>query len=296
MRFIQQISILCLIVLPTITFSQKNVYATQIDTIKIHKSNDPLVFFTKIDTIGRQYFVTKIKVYDPRKETLLQTINDTSSSNFGGGRVNYLDINLDGYKDIEINCGVNNLIPIYSFWLYDRGKREYSYSSEFSRLHRYYIDRENKEIKSVSQFVGGIGGYECLYRVENGRLFKVIDNLSQGRESESNIYYNNKKIQTIRMETYDTGYNNDTLIFKIYAVNGSSEILIGKSWRRFISNLDISYHSKDKGIFEKFNDNWYELIKKEEYSYEELTPDTLTKKVKKYKAVGNGWEEVDEFN
>jgi hypothetical protein len=172
MKIIQRISILYLIISPIITSSQSDIYITQIDTIKIHESHKPLIFFTMIDTIGRKYFITKIEVYDPRKETLLQIIEDTSSYNFDGGLVSYFDINFDGYNDIEIDCGVNNLIPIYSFWLYDKKKKRYVYSSDFSQLHRYHIDKDNKEISSVAQSLGGSGGYSCLYRVKMANYLK----------------------------------------------------------------------------------------------------------------------------
>lgn len=286
--------ILLCCVLSSSIYSQNSLNATQIDTIKISKSSQDFIFSTITDTVDSYTLVTRIEIYDQTKNVLVQTINDTCVCGLTGGNVSYIDINFDGYIDIEIFHGMNNLIPYLSFWLYDKYLERYFYSEEFSELNMYYVDYENKEITSVAQATGGRGGYSCNYGVKNGRLIKIVDNYIDWDDHVSNIYSNNEIAQTIRWKKDEFNYDGEVIVFEKYAINDKSEILIEKSWRIDKGKYLIS--DDGSGVIVKEIDGvYYQMLKKEVYSYEEIGVDTLLRKTRKYEAIGNKLKEVTEF-
>jgi hypothetical protein len=271
----------------------------QIDTIKISDSLKSKIFIIKADTAEiiskdiSNYLITQIEITDFNDNSIVQTIIDTSAMNFGVGEIDFVDVNFDGYLDIDINLGFHDLTPFHSFWLYDNSKNIFYYSPEFSQLNDYSFDSDKKEIKSNSQSTGGRGGYSEILNVENGKL-----SLIETEYSNYNDYERKRLIKNVlRTDSLvETGSLNDgTSVFEIYNLVNDSLLLTEKSW---LVDLEMPF-PKDVYMNEIYNCGIWggcmKYLRKEIYIYDDKQQIFSIQDTLKYQAVDNKWKKVKTF-
>ena len=93
------------------TFGQTLLPFEQTDTIKISNVPNSNAFIINLNfhevKSNDEYpkFINTIKVYDFLSHSLVQTIVDSLIQGGYAGGAEYVDINLDGYLDIDVNEG-----------------------------------------------------------------------------------------------------------------------------------------------------------------------------------------------
>lgn len=283
-------------------FPQNNSALAQIDTINIGSPtyNLTFVFRTDISHVEsvrneRNLFI-KMDVYNYSDNTLLQTFIDTIDYRTGAGEVEFCDINLDGYKDIDINSGIHNLSPSHSFWLYDSTKNKFYHSEEYSHLMDYSIDEGNKEIESYDQFTGARGGYTEYYKVLNGHLFLFATDYSNLFDFEKKEIVHGVLRTVASNYTYNVIDPNDQQItvFEYYTLIDDSLLLKQKSWLSEVT--DIDENMSKNGIYEVGGLREYlKYIRKEIYTYNIDSIKSL-KNIDRYQVINNKWIKVKNFN
>ncbi len=292
---------LLIFIIPT-SLAQDKIEYSQVDTVKICNSPQPKTFISKVITseIKSEYdteLITDINIYNLSNETFLQSIRDTSIFNSFGGEVDYLDINLDGYLDIDINLGYFNLVPSHSFWLFNSKDNKFYYSRDFSQLNDYSVDAEKKIIKSGEQSLSGSGGYSKKYKIENDSLILI--------ETSYSDYYNSGKSELVNGELktvertsqeWETDRNNNQLIvLNKYKLIEDSLLIIEKNWLiEFKEKIEHSVYYDD--IYDcSYLGYCLKYVKKEVYSYEKNKNGELIKNTEKYQVINDEWVKVDEF-
>jgi hypothetical protein len=285
-----------------ITIAQKVETVIQIDTVRVANIPASMIFIIKIDTsmLDHKYsfgsdLITHIELYEYINNLLVQTINDTSESNSFAGGVNYVDINLDGYLDLDIDLGVSNLTPFHSFWLYDQLKNKFYHSPEFSQLNDYSIDFDKKEIDSYSQSTGGRGGYNEKYKVGNGKLYLIGTEYSNFYDYEKKELVNGVLKVVSKEEPEDIKDKNGNYIklIKTYNLVNDSLLLTKKSWLVDAEGEDLNKYDSDT----YYCSPWGECLKylrKEIYSYDK-NDGQLSTKILKYQVFNNKWKKVKDF-
>ena len=280
---------------------QQNVYE-QVDTIKITNDPESMILIIKVDTFkikwesGFRDMINHIEVYDYSNKELIQTINDSSESYSFAGGVDYVDINLDGYLDIDILLGISNLTPFHSFWLFDKLNNKFYSSPDFSQLNEYDIDVDKKEIDSYSQSTGGRGGYSEKFKIENGNLFLIEKEYSNYFDYERQEIINGvlRTVELIEEEWLtDDDKGNGTSIINTYKLFYDSLLLTEKSWMTDLNGEDASKYNSDT----YYCGPWGECIKylrKEVYSYN-INDGRLTQEILKYQVINNKWTKVEDF-
>jgi hypothetical protein len=224
------------------------------DTIKV--TNDPtsMILIIKIDTslIKHKYsigsdMITHIEIYDYSNNLLVQSINDTSESHSFAGGVDYIDINLDGYLDIDIDLGVSNLTPIHSFWLFEKLDNKFYYSPDFSQLNAYNIDLDKKEINSYSQSTGGRGGSSEKYKVENGNLYLIETEYSNYYDYERKELINGilRTVEVDELNEVKDDEGNYINVINSYNLVDDSLLLTEKNWLIEFKGEDYSKYDSD---------------------------------------------------
>ena len=273
------------------------------DTVIIHSSIKSLIFISEFDTIKVSDFgyddkdyIINVKVIDSETDSLLQIVSDTGD--YWEPSLKFIDINLDGYLDMEFYVSYSNLVPIYSFWIYDSAKSLFIYSDEYSVLNDYSIDIEKREIESFAQSTGGRGGYTEKYKIVDGHLSLF--------ETESSNYYDyerqeviNGVLKTVALEKEDWAKDdegNHLSIIEIYKLVNDSLLSTEKNWLTAIgmpypddiSDNDI-YNCGPWGGCLKY-------LRKEVYSYDIESNGYIIKDTTRYQVINNKWEIVKAFN
>ena len=284
----------------TITIAQQNNSYIQVDTVKICELSKSITFIFKIDTskISLNYYdgyiITTIDIFNMSNGLSAQTIVDTSEMHFGFGGVEYVDVNLDGYLDLDIDLGSFNLTPFHSFWLYDQLKNEFYHSPEFSQLNDYSIDVDEKEIESYSPSTGGRGGYSDKYKIKNGNLFLMKTEYSnyydyQRQEIVNNVLRTDSLVKTDWVSSV-------TSVFETYSLLNDSLLLTEKSWLT--------------GVKSPYPDDIYEneiyncgpwggcmiYLWKEIYIYGNKKKSYTITDTLRYQVINNKWKKVKTFN
>lgn len=269
-----------------------NLFAQQFDTLNIHNKRDPLVYIFKSDTSlfdNGNKIISNIQVYNLEGNLLIQSLSDTSDYYMWGGKIKFIDINLDGFLDIDIYIGNINLVPLHTFWIFNKITRKYYYSSKFSELNEYYIDSAKNRIESYKQYTGGKGADYHYYNIIDGKLFEASS------EEYWKFNYNYKSVingeivtTAQRIESEITDYNgNKIIILDSYKYILDSLRLVTKSWLVDIPNQVIDINHKD--IYECGpSGKCLKYIKKEIYSYS-VNNDSVFISICKYKVKNKIW-------
>lgn len=287
----------CLLFFSSTKAQQFNV--EQIDTIRISSSQESKLFIIKVDTSeiilkdDFNYLITKIEINNLNDNSLFQTIIDTSEMIFGAGGVDFVDVNLDGYLDLDLNLGYSNLMPIHSFWLYCPKTKQFFQSPEYSQLNDYDIDIDKKEIESYSQSTGGRGGSSEKYKIKNGNLVLLETEYSNFYE-----FVHQRLIDNIlRTDSLvETGSSEDgTSIFEIYNLVKDSLLLTEKIWA---VDIEPPYSNEiyDNEIYDC--EPWGGCIKylrKEIYLYGNKKQGYTVQDTVRYQVINNKWQKVKIF-
>ena len=219
----------------------------QIDTLRLCDSTESNLFILNINTneINTQEgadLVTNIEIHNFLDDSLIQKFSDTSNSGIMSGEIEYVDINSDGCKDIDIHTGGYNLVPTHSFWLFNKLNNRFYYSPEFSQLNEFSIVFGKKEIESYSQSTGGRGGSSEKYKIENGSLSLM--------ETEYSNYYDyerqeviNGVLRTVELEKEEwikDDEDNHMSVIKIYNLVNDSLLLTERNW---LTGVNMPYSS-----------------------------------------------------
>jgi len=269
MKYFNFITFIFLIIfyLCNVTVAQRHNSYIQIDTINICEKPNSMVFIFKSDTskISAKYFdrdmITTIEIFKLGNGLPVQKIIDTSR-NYYDCWIDYVDINLDGYLDLDINLGYYNLIPYHSFWLYNKFKKEYSHSSEYSELNDYYLNTDKKEINSVEQFTGGRGGIISTYKIDD-------ENLSLIKE----VFIDIDSTTKVQIELYENIFD--------------SLMVIEKKWLIEVQEIPWEMRTSDTYLCEDGRNMKY--LKKELYKYQKINGEIISE-VQNYKVLNNKWQ------
>ncbi len=213
------------------------------------------------------------------------------------GEIEYVDINSDGCKDIDIHTGGYNLVPTHSFWLFNKLNNRFYYSPEFSQLNEFSIVFGKKEIESYSQSTGGRGGSSEKYKIENGSLSLM--------ETEYSNYYDyerqeviNGVLRTVELEKEEwikDDEDNHMSVIKIYNLVNDSLLLTERNW---LTGVNMPY-SSDIYDNEIYNCGpWggcLKYLRKEVYSYDIKAGDYAIKDTLRFEVINNKWEKVKIF-
>jgi hypothetical protein len=88
---------------------------------------------------------------------IIQTINDTISGCFATLGIfdndnDFMDVNFDGYVDLPIIIGVENLgVFHYNIWLYSSDKNLFELYEDFKNLPGVYINTDDKQLVTFSK-------------------------------------------------------------------------------------------------------------------------------------------------
>jgi hypothetical protein len=241
--------------------------------------------------------ITQIELYDYSTNKLIQIIKDTSESYSFPDWVTYIDINLDGYLDIDIPLGYFNLVPFHSFWLYDNTRNLFFHSEEFSQLNDYYIDQEEKIISSHAQSTGGRGAEVEKYKIENGNLTLIETSYSNYYDYEKKALVNGDLI-TVELIEEDYSETNETdiedaIILNYYKLLYDTLLLVEKEW---LIDIDIKKEKNNVWSSDIYNCGpWggcLKYLRREVYSYHLNQDGQLVKEILKYRVVNNKWEKL----
>jgi hypothetical protein len=283
-------------------YAQEQNEYSQIDTVKICDMPQSKTFIFKVVTseINSEYnkeLITDIYIYNLPNETFLQIIKDTSTLNFSGGEVDYVDINIDGYLDIDINLGYYNLIASHTFWLFDPKDNKFYYSGEFSRLNDYYVDVDEKIIESNELSLGGSGGYSQKFKVENDSLILIETSFGNYYEYEKTKLINGmlKTVEKVE-EGWETDSNdNQLIVLSHYKLIEDTLLIIEKEWLTEL-NEKITNDTSSDDIYDCGPWGWcLKYLKKEIYSYKKNESVKLIKNTEKYQVLNDEWVKVVEF-
>jgi hypothetical protein len=298
MKNIYNILLYCFLFL-SITNAQQIAAYEQIDTIRVSNFPDSKIFLIKVDTTeitskyNLRYLIAHIEITDLNKDSLIQTISDTSEMNYAAGGVEYVDINLDGYLDLDLNLGLINLIPLHSFYLYNQFKDEYYYSPDFSQLNDYEIDVDKKEIESYSQSTGGRGGYRAKYKIKNDNLFLIEDENSNYYDYEHQKVINN----VLRTDSLvETDWVHSTAVLDTYTLVNDSLLLTEKSW---LTGVAAPYPADIEENHLYNCGSWggcMKYLKKEIYFYGNRNKSYTIKDTLRYQVINNKWQKIKTFN
>ena len=109
---------------------------------------------TRISDIKSIYELT---ISDFNTKQLLQTINDTINGRMASLGIidndfELMDVNFDGYVDLPIKIGVENLgVSHYNVWLFNNTKNTFELFDEFKDLPGLYISTEKKQLHTFSK-------------------------------------------------------------------------------------------------------------------------------------------------
>ena len=270
----------------------------RIDTLKVCDSPgaDRFIIYIKSDEIQRnevELQVTDFEIHNFLDNSLVQIFSDTSNYGMMSGDIEYIDINLDGCKDIDIHTSGYNLTPTHTFLLFDKIKKEFHYSSNFGLLEDYSIE-DNNEIISTELSVGGSGGYWQTYKVENDSL-KLI-------RTESSNFYDYQKDELIngvfttvkRIESHDENDKNGNtikrlesydLIYDSLRITEIKWMVETQKWNSELLKSDI--YNCDWGLCLKY-------LRKVIYSYHKINNE-ISKDTYKYQVINDKWQLVIDF-
>jgi len=296
--------LLCGILLISVARAQQINMYLQVDTVRIEDSPESKIFIFKVDTsemvtkYGPNDLITHIEITDFNNNSFVQVINDTSERHSFAGGVVYIDINLDGQVDLDIDLGIFNLTPAHSFWLFDNSINKFYYSPEFSQLNDYSIDSSKKEIESHSQSTGGRGGYSEKYKIEKGGLSLIETKHSNFYNYEHQKVINGvlKTVELQKEEWLEDEMSKHLSLIETYKLVNDSLLLTEKSW---LTGVDPRYQ-KDIEV----NENIYncgpwggclKYLRKEVYSYDTNKVSYAIKDTTRYQVINYKWEKVDVF-
>jgi hypothetical protein len=109
---------------------------------------------TRISAIKSIYELT---VSDFNTKQVLQTINDTINGRMASLGIidndfELMDVNFDGYVDLPIKIGVENLgVSHYNVWLFNNTKNTFELFDEFKDLPGLYISTDKKQLYTFSK-------------------------------------------------------------------------------------------------------------------------------------------------
>lgn len=296
------LSVLLLTFFPQPKLYNQIVYQGKIkqDTISISSKINPLIFIQECEVSkspsGFEQQILNIKVIDFVSDSLIQLIKDSSA--FCYPSIDNVDINLDGYLDIDIEGDHSGLSSSHVFWIYDSTKSIFVYSEEFSELYDYSIDHESHLIESYVHFLGGRGFSMKKYKILDGHL-----SIIESEYSEKNNYEHkeiiNGVLRTTRLdeekwEVDDEG--NSLIVIDRYDLIHDSLMLTKRSWLTYFEGkiTEDVYNMSD--IYEC--GPWGECLKylrSEEYTYAFIDNNFVITNIRKYQVINDNFEEVKHF-
>ena len=278
------------------------------DTIEVCNSPELITFIFKIDSYlietkdWYKYIVTRIEIDNFKNHKLFQIINDTTDFMYGGDWVKYVDLNFDGFLDLDLPIGYHNLTQEHKFWIYDKNKKQYCFSPELSKLKTYSINKEKKEIETHSQSTGGKGYSSQRYKFLNGKLKLIESEYLNDYDFEREEIVNGilRTVESVEEDGDKVLIDRDTVsvfALKYYKFKFDSLLLTEKDW--FYGNKDkdsVNTRNADLYNCDALGNYCIKYLRKEIYSYKLDKDSSLIKETKKYKVINNKWELVEDFN
>lgn len=227
---------------------------TTVDTLKINNSGKSVIIFSSFDKVKTNIeggfiddYVTTLTMYNLYSDSLLQIIKDTSQF-FNFPEIRFVDINMDGYADIELRY-MNERSTQYSyFWLYDITSNRFVCFPDFE-LNDYSIDSKDKIIWSSLFYSGYFCSTFSKYKVYDNHLVQFEEE-GCSKDSKGNI------------ENYKKGLIDNVLkIVKLDSILFLDSIIVVKSYKIFNDSLLISeiywLSNKEVGLTDNYNDEIY---------------------------------------
>jgi len=101
--------------------------------------------------------IFELTIRDFNTKQIIQTINDTingrtASLGIDDNDFELMDVNFDGYVDLPIKIGVENLgVSHYNIWLFNNTKNNFELFDEFKDLPGLYISTDKKQLHTFSK-------------------------------------------------------------------------------------------------------------------------------------------------
>ena len=278
-------------------FNYKFILGQQIDTVIVNNSVAPFKIVSTIDTIMlNKYlkgYVLKMTVYSLRNNNPIQVISDTNEVDYSIKNKSYFDINLDGYKDINVTYEDSYGTQSNSFWLYDSTTKCFKYSNDFGLIGDIY-SFENTDEKIIRTYDSWYPGMVCRtmyrYKIEGFRL-KLIEEEGCGKFNEDSYYFYNKKLlnDTVRMVELDSLIHSENeYIKKSYRFTDDSLLLTYVYWAND-KEAKFTDSSNAKIYFETEFTGALKCKRKEEYTYLKNDRGQLVRKIKRYVVQNDRW-------
>ena len=145
---------------------------------------------TRISEIKSIYELT---ISDFNTKQVIQTINDTINGRIASLGIidndfELMDVNFDGYVDLPIKIGVENLgVSHYNVWLFNNAKNTFELFDEFKDLPGLYISTDKKQLHTFSNPFNDTY-YSTINIIQDNKLNCIEKNVQETEIINGYIY------------------------------------------------------------------------------------------------------------
>jgi hypothetical protein len=136
-----------------------------------------------------------------------------------------LDINLDGYRDLQIQDDPGNAVSrAFSFRLFDSLTSQFVYAPDFEGLGEYVVDSTARTLSENHVSPGGKENDESVSRIDRNTLVPLQRSSSNWLEEKKEEYVGGRwhlQEQQVSSETIDSIYGHVTILRKYKRVRDS---------------------------------------------------------------------------
>ena len=215
-------------------FPQSDVHnhleLTETDTITVNPELPQYV--VKIYTKDENHWDTTVKIYVVGDTALVQSFDPNECClNIDDSLI---DINFDGYNDLQITGSWHNTIyTASSFWLFNPESKKFEESEEFSEFDEIEVNKENRTITSYAASAGNDkNGWSQTYKVVNNHLVLITEDKSYRYDREKKELQGDSMVtiyKTYEEGKYDSlGYEINGILLHNLSIINTENLIYGK--------------------------------------------------------------------